>query len=89
MSFALLVNGQSHLVEDDGDTPLLWVLRDRLSLIGSKYGCGVAQCGACTVHLDGQPKRSCSIPLKAATRRRLPPLKAPKVMRFVSSRPHG
>ncbi|SES43004.1 (2Fe-2S)-binding protein [Rhizobium sp. NFR03] len=67
MSFALSVNGQAHLVEDDGDTPLLWILRDRLSLTGTKYGCGVAQCGACTVHLDGQPKRSCSIPLKAAT----------------------
>ncbi|SFB61708.1 isoquinoline 1-oxidoreductase, alpha subunit [Rhizobium sp. NFR07] len=67
MSFVLSVNDQAHIIEDDGETPLLWVLRDRLNLTGTKYGCGIAQCGACTVHLDGQPKRSCSIPLKAAT----------------------
>lgn len=60
------VNGQAHtLSEIDGNTPLLWVLRDHLGLLGTKYGCGVAQCGACTVHLNGQPVRSCSLPIAA------------------------
>jgi aerobic-type carbon monoxide dehydrogenase small subunit (CoxS/CutS family) len=59
----LRVNGRTHQVEAEGDTPLLWVLRDTLDLTGTKYGCGVAQCGACTVHLDGQPVRSCITPI--------------------------
>lgn len=63
---ALDVNGKRHEVEADPETPLLWVLRDDLGLTGTKYGCGVAQCGACTVHLDGEPRRACSTPLKAA-----------------------
>jgi isoquinoline 1-oxidoreductase alpha subunit len=58
---ALKVNGKSHRVDVDADTPLLWVLRDNLGLTGTKYGCGIAQCGACTVHIDGQPVRSCSV----------------------------
>ena len=66
MPYSLSVNGQVHDVEDDGQTPLLWVLRDTLKLTGTKYGCGIAQCGACTVHVDGQPMRSCSLPLEAA-----------------------
>ncbi|TZG33489.1 (2Fe-2S)-binding protein [Agrobacterium sp. B1(2019)] len=66
MSYAIFVNGQIHHVEDDGQTPLLWVLRDTLKLTGTKYGCGVAQCGACTVHVDGQPMRSCTLPLEIA-----------------------
>lgn len=62
----LTVNGQAHTLTDiDGATPLLWVLRDRLGLVGTKYGCGVAQCGACTVHLNGTAVRSCSLPLSA------------------------
>lgn len=62
----LTVNGQVHTLTDvDGATPLLWVLRDRLGLVGTKYGCGVAQCGACTVHLNGAAVRSCSLPLSA------------------------
>jgi isoquinoline 1-oxidoreductase alpha subunit len=61
----LNVNGKSVEVDADSDTPLLWVLRDYLSMTGTKYGCGVAQCGACTVHIDGRPTRSCSIPLSA------------------------
>ena len=65
MPFALSVNGKVFQVDDDGQTPLLWVLRDTLKLTGTKYGCGVAQCGACTVHLDGAPVRSCSLPLAA------------------------
>jgi isoquinoline 1-oxidoreductase subunit alpha len=66
----LNVNGQEHVVNDaDGATPLLWVLRDHLGLVGTKYGCGVAQCGACTVHLNGAPVRSCSLPVSAAAGR--------------------
>lgn len=67
MSYVLSVNGQSHQVEDDGQTPLLWVLRDTLKLTGTKYGCGVAQCGACTVHVDGAAMRSCTISLETAS----------------------
>jgi isoquinoline 1-oxidoreductase subunit alpha len=59
MSFSIKVNGTTHTVDVDGDTPLLWVLRDVLGLTGTKYGCGIAQCGACTVHIDGDPVRSC------------------------------
>jgi isoquinoline 1-oxidoreductase subunit alpha len=64
----LNVNGQDRVVEDvDAQTPLLWVLRDSLGLVGTKYGCGVAQCGACTIHMNGNPVRSCQIPAAAAS----------------------
>jgi isoquinoline 1-oxidoreductase subunit alpha len=63
---ALTVNGQKHEVDAPLDKPLLWVLREDLNLVGTKFGCGVAQCGACTVHLDGSPVRSCSLPLSEA-----------------------
>ena len=62
----LTINGQSHNVEVESDTPLLWVLRDTLGMTGTKYGCGIAQCGACTVHIDGEAVRSCSFPVSAA-----------------------
>jgi isoquinoline 1-oxidoreductase alpha subunit len=65
MSIALEVNGKTLQVEAAPDTPLLWVLRDELKMTGSKFGCGIAQCGACTVHADGQPIRSCSTPIEA------------------------
>jgi aerobic-type carbon monoxide dehydrogenase small subunit (CoxS/CutS family) len=62
----LTVNGKEHVVTDvDESTPLLWVLRDSLGLVGTKYGCGVAQCGACTVHMNGAPVRACSVPISA------------------------
>jgi len=62
----LTVNGETHDVDDvDSDTPLLWVLRDVLGLMGTKYGCGIAECGACTVHLDGIAVRSCALPIAA------------------------
>jgi isoquinoline 1-oxidoreductase subunit alpha len=61
----LIINGQSHNVEVEPDTPLLWVLRDTLGMTGTKYGCGIAQCGACTVHVNGVATRSCSVPLSA------------------------
>ena len=62
----LTVNGTAQSIDADADTPLLWVLRDHLSLTGTKYGCGMALCGACTVHLDGVAVRSCVLPLQAA-----------------------
>jgi isoquinoline 1-oxidoreductase subunit alpha len=65
MSIALEINGKTLQVEAEADTPLLWVLRDELKMTGSKFGCGIAQCGACTVHADGQPIRSCSTPIQA------------------------
>lgn len=61
----LNVNGQERTVDVADDTPLLWVLRDELKLVGTKFGCGIAQCGACTVHLNGSPIRSCSVPASA------------------------
>ncbi len=65
MSVTFKLNGKDTAVEADPDTPLLWVLRDHLQLTGTKYGCGIAQCGACTVHFNGNPMRSCSLPLRA------------------------
>jgi isoquinoline 1-oxidoreductase subunit alpha len=62
----LVVNGQEHKVDVSPDMPLLWVLRDVVGLTGTKYGCGMALCGACTVHLDGEPIRSCMLPVSAA-----------------------
>src|SRR4051812_50096268 len=61
----LNVNGTVHTVEVEPDTPLLWVIREQLGLTGTKYGCGIAQCGACTVHIDGVATRSCSLPVSA------------------------
>ena len=66
MVIQLNVNDQLHNVGVDPATPLLWVLRDSIGLTGTKYGCGIAMCGACTVHIDGQPVRSCSYPVSAA-----------------------
>ena len=65
------INGKDIVVDLDGDTPLLWVIRDELNYTGTKFGCGMALCGACTIHIDGRPTRSCSFPLKAAEGRKL------------------
>jgi isoquinoline 1-oxidoreductase subunit alpha len=65
------VNGQTHDLDVDPDTPLLWVLRDTLGLSGTRYGCGIAQCGACTVHVDDTAVRSCVLPVGAATGREI------------------
>ncbi len=65
-TFNLNVNGKNQQLDIDPTTPILWVLRDHLQLVGTKYGCGIAQCGACTIHLDGVAIRSCSLPISAA-----------------------
>ena len=61
----LNINGRTRDVDVEGDTPLLWAIREQVGLTGTKYGCGVAQCGSCTVHINGKPQRSCSIPVSA------------------------
>lgn len=71
MAFKLNVNGKSLTADVDPDTPLLWTLRDSLGILGPKYGCGVGQCGACTVHIDGQPTRSCVTPVAAVGNARI------------------
>ncbi len=63
----LKVNGASYNVDADESTPLLWVIREQLGMTGTKYGCGIAQCGSCTVHIDGNPVRSCVMPLSAVS----------------------
>ena len=68
---ALNVNGQNHEVNADPNTPLLWVLREHVGLTGTKYGCGIAACGACTVHVDGVAMRSCSVPLSAVAGKKI------------------
>jgi len=64
-TFKLQINNKSYQADVEPDTPLLWVLRDHLGLVGTKYGCGIAQCGACTVHLNGEATRSCILPVSA------------------------
>jgi aerobic-type carbon monoxide dehydrogenase small subunit (CoxS/CutS family) len=69
--FTLTVNGKARQVDVEPDTPLLWVIRDELELTGTKFGCGIAQCGACTVHVDGNATRSCSFPVSAAAGKKI------------------
>ena len=68
---SLSINGKTHSVDADPNMPLLWAIRELVGLTGTKYGCGVAQCGACTVHVDGSPMRSCSIPVGAVSGRKI------------------
>ena len=65
------VNGRSHRLDVEPETPLLWVLRDTLGLTGTKYGCGISECGSCTVHVNGEPVRSCSLPVSDAAGKRI------------------
>jgi aerobic-type carbon monoxide dehydrogenase small subunit (CoxS/CutS family) len=67
----IIVNGKKHQVDADSDTPLLWALRENLGLTGTKFGCGIAQCGACTVHVNGQPTRSCITPISSVKGKRI------------------
>jgi isoquinoline 1-oxidoreductase subunit alpha len=67
----LTINGKTQDVDVDGNTPLLWVIREQVGLTGTKYGCGIAQCGACTVHINGAPVRSCATPASAAVGKRV------------------
>jgi isoquinoline 1-oxidoreductase alpha subunit len=76
MAINIKVNGVPHSVDVDDDTPLLWVLRDVLGMTGTKFGCGVALCGACTIHLDGKPVRSCVTPISAAAGKRITTIEA-------------
>jgi isoquinoline 1-oxidoreductase subunit alpha len=71
MAITLAINGTSHTVDVEPETPLLWVLRDTIGLTGTKYGCGIARCGACTVHLDGQAAKACQTPAAAAVGRQI------------------
>jgi len=68
---SVTVNGKAQQVDVEPDVPLLWVVRENLTLTGTKYGCGIAQCGACTVHVDGEPVRSCTLPVSAAAGKRV------------------
>ena len=76
MAFTIKVNGVQHSVDVDEDTPMLWVLRDVLGMTGTKFGCGRALCGACTIHLDDKPVRSCITPISAAAGRRITTIEA-------------
>ncbi|MDB5909591.1 MAG: (2Fe-2S)-binding protein [Massilia sp.] len=69
--YTLDINGKKQSVEAEADTPLLWALRDTLGLVGTKYGCGIGQCGACTVHIDGEPARSCLTPASSVGKRKV------------------
>jgi isoquinoline 1-oxidoreductase alpha subunit len=76
MSYDLVVNGVTHAVDVDGDIPLLWVIRDSIGLTGTKFGCGIAMCGACTVHVDGVPMRSCVLPVFEAVSKQITTIEA-------------
>jgi isoquinoline 1-oxidoreductase subunit alpha len=76
MAFTIKVNEKTHSADVDDDTPLLWVLRDVLGMTGTKFGCGRALCGACTIHLDGKPVRSCITPISAAAGKRITTIEA-------------
>lgn len=71
MKYSLNINGQSRTVDVAPDTPVLWVLRDHLDLVGTKYGCGIGECGACMIHVDGVPTRSCMIPVSDVARAKI------------------
>ena len=76
MSYTIKINGESRTVDVGSDTPLLWVLRDELDLKGSKFGCGMGLCGACTVHIDGEPMRSCITPISSLGTREVTTIEA-------------
>lgn len=75
-SLTLTINGEARTVQVEGDVPLLWVIREHLQLIGTKFGCGISQCGACTVHVDGQPMRSCQLRVSRVVGREITTIEA-------------
>jgi isoquinoline 1-oxidoreductase alpha subunit len=77
-TYTLDINGQSRTVEADEDTPMLWVIRDHVGLKGTKFGCGMAQCGACTIHIDGSPTRSCVTPVSAVQGKKITTIEGAK-----------
>src|ERR1700686_3842077 len=76
MAFTITVNGKTHSVDVDDDTPMLWVVRDVLGMTGTKFGCGLGLCGACTIHLDGKPVRSCITPVSPVAGKRIATIEA-------------
>lgn len=76
MAISVTINGETHEIDAPGEMPLLWALRNELGMVGTKFGCGVGMCGACTVHLDGQATRSCSLPLSALGGRQVTTIEA-------------
>ncbi|KQZ48721.1 hypothetical protein ASD54_17895 [Rhizobium sp. Root149] len=83
MAFSITINGQTHTADVDGDTPLLWVIRDVIGMTGTKFGCGQALCGACTIHIDGVPTRSCVTPIDSIAESRITTIEALETL------PHG
>ena len=87
--FNLNINGEEKTVDVDPNTPLLWVLRDHLHLVGTKYGCGIAQCGACTVHFNGAAVRSCQLPISSLEGSKIKTIKISKgILEVVLTKPH-
>lgn len=76
MAFSVTINGQTHEIDAPADMPLLWVLRQELGMVGTKFGCGIGMCGACTVHVDGQAARSCSLPIGSIGDRKITTIEA-------------
>ena len=83
MAFSITINGQTHTADVDGDTPLLWVIRDVIGMTGTKFGCGQALCGACTIHIDGVPTRSCVTHIDSIAESRITTIEALETL------PHG
>jgi xanthine dehydrogenase iron-sulfur cluster and FAD-binding subunit A len=89
-TFNLNINGKKQAVDVDPKTPMLWVLRDTLNLVGTKYGCGIAQCGACTIHVDGVAARSCQLPVSVMPKiNQSQPLKAYRKMAIIPCKKRG
>ncbi len=82
MNYTLRINGETHQVESEPEVPLLWILRDVLGLTGTKFGCGVAACGACTVHVDGRAMRTCTLPVSAVADKHIATIEGPPDVRL-------
>ena len=89
MAFELLVNGTRHTIDADPQTPLLWVIRDQVGLTGTKFSCGIGQCGACTLHVDGRAVRSCSVPAASAIGKPVMTIEGSRPMAVIRSRSPG